>query len=76
MAVLHFWNPFFKQGSSYKKWLSQQEIESQVIRRKLDILEAEKIQIDKRAENRRLCHRLHTERQGTESEERILQVSV
>jgi hypothetical protein len=64
------------QRSSYKEWLSQQEVESQVLRRKLEIREAEKIQIDKRAENRRLCRQLHTERQEAETEERILQVSI
>jgi hypothetical protein len=49
----------------------QQKIDSQILHHKLEICEAEKIQIDKRAENRRLFRRLHAERQEAESEERI-----
>jgi hypothetical protein len=69
-------NLFCIQGSSYKEWLLQQEAKRQALHCKLEICEAEKIEIDKRAENRRLVRQLHAQRQEAETKERIVQVSI
>lgn len=69
-------NLFCTQGSSHKEWLLQQEAKRQALDHKLDIREAEKVEIDKRAENRRLFHRFLRERQQAQTEERIIQVSI
>jgi len=46
--------------------------DSYILHHKLEICEAEKIKIDKRAENRRFSRRIHAERQEAETEERVL----